>query len=97
MNLFSEYIVHKTLITSLLIAGSISVAPSAFASGYGPSPYYNPVSGAPASQRGQSMQTIKVEQAQADGSSPSYGGAAELHGESGARGQKPVSNEHLHH
>jgi hypothetical protein len=42
------------LLATLLAA---SAAP-AFASGYGPAPFYKPSSGAPASQRGQSAQNL---------------------------------------
>ncbi|MBP0589676.1 hypothetical protein J8I87_08085 [Paraburkholderia sp. LEh10] len=53
----------KTLAT-LLVASSAALAAPAFASGYGPAPYYRPDAGAPASQRGQSAQTLAVEQGQ---------------------------------
>ncbi|WP_109476268.1 hypothetical protein [Paraburkholderia sp. C35] len=44
-----------------LAAASASVSPSAFASGYGPAPFYRPYVGAPASQRGESSQTLSSE------------------------------------
>ncbi|MGT2473362.1 hypothetical protein [Paraburkholderia terrae] len=53
------------LIVTLLIASSASLAAPAFASGYGPAPYYRPDVGAPASQAGQSAQTLAAEAAQA--------------------------------
>jgi len=40
-------------IAALLIAVSASVAAPAFASGYGPAPFYRPSVGAPAAQQGQ--------------------------------------------
>ncbi|WP_321940232.1 hypothetical protein [Paraburkholderia sp. J8-2] len=46
------------LIVALLVAFSASAAAPAFASGYGPAPFYRPAVGAPASQRGQSAQTF---------------------------------------
>ena len=49
--------------TAILIAGTVSVATPAFASGYGPAPHYRPTEGAPASQRGVSAQTTATEQA----------------------------------
>ena len=53
---------NRHLITALLIAASAAVAAPAFASsGYGPAPSYNPIAGAPASQRGQSAQTVAAE------------------------------------
>jgi hypothetical protein len=39
-----------------------ALAAPAFASGYGPSPYYQPGEGAPVSQRGISTQTLSAEQ-----------------------------------
>lgn len=54
------------LIMTLLIASSASLAAPAFASGYGPAPYYRPDVGAPASQAGQSAQTLAAEAAQAN-------------------------------
>ena len=53
------------LIVTLLVASSASLAAPAFASGYGPAPYYRPDVGAPASQAGQSAQTLAAEAAQA--------------------------------
>jgi hypothetical protein len=50
-------------LTSLLIAAAAIVATPAFASGYGPAPYYAADDGAPASQRGMSAQTVAAEQA----------------------------------
>ncbi|SAL24722.1 hypothetical protein [Caballeronia humi] len=50
-------------LTSLLIAAAAIVATPAFASGYGPAPYYTADDGAPASQRGMSAQTVAAEQA----------------------------------
>jgi hypothetical protein len=63
------------LIAALLVAVSASVAAPAFASGYGPAPFYRPSVGAPVSQRGQSAQAVAAEQAGAADSS--YGGAAD--------------------
>ena len=52
-------------LTSLLIAAASIVAMPAFASGYGPAPFYAADQGAPASQRGMSAQTVATEQAAA--------------------------------
>jgi hypothetical protein len=60
-------------IVSLLVALSAAVAAPAFASGYGPANSYQPSVGAPASQRGQSTQTLAAEDASA-GSQEGYGG-----------------------
>jgi hypothetical protein len=50
------------LIAALLVAASASLAAPAFASGYGPAPFYRPEVGAPSSQRGPSAQTLAAEQ-----------------------------------
>jgi hypothetical protein len=47
----------KLVAAALLAALSASLAAPAFASGYGPAPFYKPTVGAPTSQRGQSVQT----------------------------------------
>ena len=62
------------LIAALLVAVSASVAAPAFASGYGPAPFYQPSVGAPASQRGQSAQTVAAGRDDATGSQEAYGG-----------------------
>lgn len=69
----------------LLAALSASAAAPAFASGYGPAPFYRPSVGAPASQRGPSAQTVAANTDEADGSRAAYGGVAYGHSESGAR------------
>ncbi|MBN3761950.1 hypothetical protein [Burkholderia sp. Ac-20365] len=53
------------LIVTVLVASSAALAAPAFASGYGPAPYYRPDVGAPASQAGQTAQTLAAEAAQA--------------------------------
>jgi len=69
-----------------LVAASAALAAPAFASsGYGPAPSYNPSVGAPASQRGQSAQTVTAEQAQANANSASYGGVQDTQSQSGSR------------
>jgi hypothetical protein len=62
------------LIAALLIAISASSAAPAFASGYGPAPAYRPAVGAPASQRGQSEQTLAAERADVNSGQTAYGG-----------------------
>src|SRR5262245_34325065 len=48
---------------SLAVAGALcALSAPVFASGYGPSPYYQPGVGAPVSQRGISAQTLAAEQ-----------------------------------
>jgi hypothetical protein len=62
------------LIAAVLIAVSAVAAAPAFASGYGPAPFYHPSVGAPASQRGQSAQTVAAEEQQANDNAVAYGG-----------------------
>jgi hypothetical protein len=69
-----ENIMSKNFIAALLVASTAVLAAPAFASGYGPAPHYNPMDGAPASQRGQSAQTVAVEKGQGNVSNASYGG-----------------------
>ncbi|WP_122154984.1 hypothetical protein [Paraburkholderia sp.] len=72
------------IIAALLVAASATLAAPAFASGYGPSPFYRPTVGAPASQQGQSAQTVAAERANANDNT-SYGGVAEQTSQSGSR------------
>ena len=79
---------NRNLIASVLVVVSAAVAAPAFASsGYGPAPSYNPAAGAPASQRGQSAQTIAVEQAAYGTNGSAYGGVVNVVSESGGRVQ----------
>jgi hypothetical protein len=75
----------RTFFAGLIIATStVAVVPSAFASGYGPAPFYRPNVGAPASQRGESSQTLAVERMSArDRYAADVGGVAESNSESG--------------
>ena len=73
------------LIAALLVATSAAVAAPAFASGYGPAPYYRPDVGAPASQQGVSAQTVATERTQAKTNDTAYGGVASGSAQSGAR------------
>ncbi|SMG25676.1 hypothetical protein [Paraburkholderia susongensis] len=74
-------------IAALLVAASASIAAPAFASGYGPAPFYRPSVGAPASQQGQSAQTVAAEHG--DAASNAYGGVKSVSSQSGTR--EPVS------
>lgn len=71
------------LIAALLVAVSASIAAPAFASGYGPAPFYRPETGAPASQQGQNAQTVAAERANAE--SNAYGGVKNVASQSGKR------------
>jgi hypothetical protein len=70
------------LLTVVLVAASTLLAVPAFASGYGPAPFYRPGIGAPASQQGQSAQTVAAERAEAD-ANESYGGSNDPASQSG--------------
>lgn len=72
------------IVAALLIAASATLAAPAFASGYGPAPFYRPAVGAPASQQGQSAQTVAAERANANANS-AYGGVTEQTSQSGSR------------
>lgn len=72
------------ILAALLVAASATLAAPAFASGYGPAPFYRPTVGAPASQQGQSAQTVAAERANANSNS-SYGGVNEQASQSGSR------------
>jgi hypothetical protein len=80
----------KHLVIAALLSASAAVVSPAFANGgYGPAPHYDPLAGAPASQRGQSAQTVRTEQvlamASADASAQSYGGMRDTASQSGTR------------
>ncbi|SAK47652.1 hypothetical protein AWB77_00955 [Caballeronia fortuita] len=74
----------KQFVTAAVIAVSAAAAGSAFASsGYGPAPHYDPLAGAPASQRGVSTQTIATESAAMP--MQGYGGTSDTVSHAGAR------------
>ena len=80
------------ILAALLVAASATLAAPAFASGYGPAPFYRPAVGAPASQQGQSAQTVAAERANADANANTnnaYGGVSEQASQSGVR--EPVT------
>lgn len=89
------------LIVALLVALSASAAAPAFASGYGPAPFYKPSVGAPASQRGQSEQTVAAERSDANaatGSQDAYGGVASSRFQAGGpAGVTPGSRLYARH
>ncbi|WP_250503276.1 MULTISPECIES: hypothetical protein [unclassified Caballeronia] len=75
----------RQFVTAAVFAVSAVAAGSAFASsGYGPAPHYDPLAGAPSSQRGVSAQTIASESAAAP--MQAYGGMSDTVSQSGARG-----------
>ncbi|TDN61819.1 hypothetical protein [Paraburkholderia sp. BL10I2N1] len=85
-------------IAALLVALSASAAAPAFASGYGPAPFYRPSVGAPASQHGQSVQTLAAERDEATGSQEAYGGVVSGHAQSAGRAAvTPLDNIYARH
>ena len=62
------------LIVALLVAVSAFATAPAFASGYGPAPFYKPSVGAPASQSGQTARTVAAERDDVTASQEAYGG-----------------------
>jgi len=88
----------KNTLVTLIIAATAAVAAPAFASGYGPAPYYNPMVGAPASQRGQSVQTIAAENAAANqADTHSYGAVQDTRTSSGSNAQSSADQAFYNH
>ncbi|CAG4921914.1 hypothetical protein [Paraburkholderia saeva] len=79
------------LIVAVFAALSASIAAPAFASGYGPAPFYKPSIGAPASQRGQRAQTVAADRNDAT-TADSYGGAIAGQSESARHGVATQQN-----
>ncbi|MGF6771877.1 hypothetical protein P3T18_004364 [Paraburkholderia sp. GAS199] len=75
-------------IAGMLAAASLSVMPSAFASGYGPAPFYRPDVGAPISQRGLSAENERSDY-RAEGMTD-VGGAYPPGSELGERSASPL-------
>ncbi|MBW8837106.1 MAG: hypothetical protein JF605_19195 [Burkholderia sp.] len=51
----------KRLVIAAVLSASAAIAAPVFASsGYGPAPHYDPLIGAPSSQRGQSAETVRA-------------------------------------
>ncbi|MEK6423209.1 MAG: hypothetical protein V4801_26770 [Burkholderia gladioli] len=87
----------KHLFAAALAVASLAAASAAFASGHGPAPHYDPLAGAPASQRGQSAQTLHAEAAQWIAAT-SYGAQARAGSESGGRtAWRDTASVYLHH
>jgi hypothetical protein len=81
--------IKHVLVAALLSASVAAVSPAFASSGYGPAPHYNPIAGAPASQRGQSTLTVSIEEtyvvATDDIAAQSYGGTADMTSQAGTR------------
>jgi hypothetical protein len=84
---------NRHLVAAFLIAASATATGSAFASyGYGPAPRYDPIAGAPASQRGPNNQTIVIDQGGADHGAQAFGGVSDTTSQSGTR---PAARDHF--
>ena len=66
---------NKHLVAVIIAASAAIGAPAFASSGYGPAPHYNPIDGAPSSQRGESAMTIHAENTNAD--AQAFGGVAD--------------------
>ncbi|MDR5838498.1 hypothetical protein [Caballeronia sp. LZ034LL] len=82
----------RNLLATLLIAVSAAVAAPAFASGYGPAPFYRPAVGAPASQQGPSAQAIAAQENANGVNATAFGGSRESLAQSGNRAQSSNNN-----
>ncbi|NLP63552.1 hypothetical protein [Paraburkholderia sacchari] len=72
-------------IASLLVTVVAALATPAFASGYGPAPFHDTRTGAPASQAGPGVQVIVANNADTTDARSGYGGVASGHSESANR------------
>ena len=82
---------RNKIIASMLVAASFSFAAPVFAGGYGPAPFYRPADGAPASQRGQSAETLASESAVVD-ARESYDSNATIDTQAGSKSGVPAKN-----
>jgi hypothetical protein len=80
------------LVAALLAAVTVIAATPAFASGYGPAPFYRP------SQCGQNAETVGVERQNGVSAQQAYGGVAAGSAQSGSRAVVAVQgNLFAHH
>jgi hypothetical protein len=77
ITVFLEVVMKSKLIATLFLAATASLAAPAFASGYGPAPFYRPEVGAPSSQGGPSARTLAEEQNTAAETQSAVGGVPE--------------------
>ncbi|CCD40220.1 FIG00455658: hypothetical protein [Candidatus Paraburkholderia kirkii UZHbot1] len=77
----------RNLLATLLIAASATIAAPAFASGYGPAPFYRPAVGAPTSQQGPSAQAIAEEENAHGTATTAFGGSHDTLAQSSNRAQ----------
>jgi hypothetical protein len=85
-NFYWSYIMKTPQLVAALLAAVIVIAATpAFASGYGPAPFYRPSAGSPASQRGQNAETISAEHRDGVSAQQAYGGVMAGSSQSGSR------------
>ena len=93
--------IKRLVVAALLAAGTVIASPSFASSGYGPAPHYDPLAGAPSSQRGQSTLTVRAEEADLmtrTDAAQSYGGMRDTTSQSGASTVTHVSlSPYAHH
>jgi hypothetical protein len=87
-----EHTMKRNLIATLLIAASATLAAPAFASGYGPAPFYRPAVGAPTSQQGPSAQAIAAEENANGVNTTAFGGSRDTLAQSGNRAAQSSNN-----
>jgi hypothetical protein len=78
---------RNVIVTVIAAAAAVLAAPAFASSGYGPAPFYNPVAGAPSSQRGPGapLSTLSVRQAHDSDAAQGLGGVASTRSASGNR------------
>jgi hypothetical protein len=78
---------RNVIVTVIAAAAAAFAAPAFASSGYGPAPFYNPVAGAPDSQRGPGgpLSTIGVRHAHESDATQGVGGVASTGSASGNR------------
>jgi hypothetical protein len=82
----------RNLLATLLIAASATIAAPAFASGYGPAPFYRPAVGAPTSQQGPQAQAVAAEEHANGVNDTAFGGSRDTLAQSGSRAQSNNGN-----
>jgi hypothetical protein len=85
------------LVAALLAAFTVIGATPAFASGYGPAPFYRSSVGSPASQRGQNAETVNVERQNGVSAQQAYGGVTAGSSQSGSRTVAAVQGDLFAH
>lgn len=76
---------NKHLIVVFLDAASSATRPAFATSALGPAPHYDPIAGAPASQRALNTQTIIIDQVGANQGTRAFGGMPNTTSQSGIR------------